>query len=131
MHLNTNNRIRQIIACAALCFTAAPCFPEAPQPPLSNANLTPASIKHTVECLSPKKDLCVIKKPVGTGYRILTPEITLEDAGEYWLADFIKTKLTGKKLSFRVMGKDNDIHEIDILFQKTKSATKKEKAPGL
>lgn len=130
MLTNKVHRTKRLVAFTTLCFVAAPCFSGATPTTTGKSNLTPTPIRHSVECLSPHKDLCVIKKPVGTGYRILTPEIALEDAGEYWLADFIKSKLTTKKMTFRVMGKDNDVHEIEILFRNVKNVKNVKSTPA-
>ncbi len=125
MFLRVENLLKQCTA-AVLCITAISSFAESGQSPSMNANLTPVPVRHSVECPAPKRELCAIRKPVGAGYRTLTQGINLEDAGEYWIADFTKLKLADSaKLQFRVMGKDNDVHEIEVSFQTTSAAKEK------
>lgn len=118
-------RLNRLGVAALLCGTlaAAPVLAEtSPAPAVlpAKTSLTATAIPHTVECPNPKRELCVIRKPVGSGYRLLTQGITLEDSGEYWLIDFTKAQKEKQpslsRVTFRVMGKDNDIHEIEIAF---------------
>lgn len=104
------------------CLAAKP-----PEPPPFNGDLTTPAIKHGAECPLPKVRPCVIKKPVGKGYRVLTQGANLEDLGEYWLADLTKLKdPKSNKLTLLIWGSNDDLHEIEILFPK-ESAVKAQK----
>lgn len=111
--------IRPMAAAIFITMTTS-CLAESAPLSRTRDSLTVAPSVHTVQCANPKREICVIKKPVGSGYRLLTQGIQLEDSGEFWLADFSKaTKEKApalKKSSFRVMGKDHDLHEIEITF---------------
>jgi len=81
--------------------------------------LSPQAIKHGVECPLPGKGPCVIKKPVGTRYRVLTAGVSLEDMGDYWVADFTKVKdVKSNRESLRILGGNGELHEIEVLFPK-------------
>ena len=103
-----------------LSMLASPCLSaKPPLPPPFNGDLTTPAIKHGAECPLPKVRPCVIKKPVGKGYRVLTPGASLEDLGEYWLADLTKLKdPKSNKLTLLIWGSNDDLHEIEILFPK-------------
>ncbi len=111
--------IRPMAAAIFIAMTTS-CLAETPPLPRPSDRLTVAPSVHTVQCANPKREICVIKKPVGSGYRLLTQGIQLEDSGEFWLADFSKATREKapalKRSSFRVMGKDHDLHEIEITF---------------
>lgn len=82
------------------------------------ANGTPADdltvpvTRHRATCPPPGTAPCVIRKPTGAGYRVLTPNVGVEDSGDRWLIDF------GKKgaRSIRVLDMDGGLHEIDFSF---------------
>lgn len=124
------------IAAVSLLLLAAPCdAAKKPEAAPFNGDLTIPAIKHGVECPLPKQRPCMIKKPVGKGYRVLTPGVSLEDLGEYWLADLSKLKdPKSNKAWLLIWGSGNDLHEIEILFPKeapVKEAAKpKEPAPA-
>ncbi|MFA7280439.1 MAG: hypothetical protein WC100_10105 [Sterolibacterium sp.] len=84
-----------------------------------NGDLTTPSIKHGAECPLPKQRSCLIRKPVGKSYRLLTPGVNLEDLGEYWVADLSKIKdPKSNKAWLQIWGGNNELHEIEILFPK-------------
>lgn len=82
------------------------------------ANGTPAGdltvpvTLHRAHCPPPTAAPCVIRKPIGTGYRVLTPDVSVEDSGDRWVIGF------GKKAakSIRVLDMDGGLHEIEISF---------------
>jgi hypothetical protein len=83
----------------------------------SAPDLSVAAVRHWAECPLPKEGNCVIRKPVDTGYRVLTSRIDLEDMGDHWVADFHKLKAaTSRELLFRVLGRNGDMHEIVVRF---------------
>lgn len=114
------------LACTVLGTLAFPCRSAAPkQAPPFDADLSPQAIKHGVECPLPGKGPCVIKKPVGTRYRVLTTGVSLEDMGDYWVADFTKTKDPKRnRQSLRILGGNGELHEIGVLFP-TEAVVKK------
>ena len=84
-----------------------------------NGDLTVPTIKHGAECPLPRQRPCMIRKPVGKGYRVLSPGVTLEDLGEYWLADLSRIKdPKSNKAWLQILGTNGDLHEIEILFPK-------------
>ena len=117
-----------VLALTATYILTQPCAAET-SAKTAKSSLTPPYAKHAAKCDSPQNDLCVIKKPVGTGYRLLTPDIVLEDVNDHWLVDFTKTKLTGNRMTFRVMGSEQDIHEIQITFTNVHMPATKSQIP--
>ncbi len=92
-------------------------------------DLTVPTIKHGVECPLPKQRPCTIRKPVGKGYRVLSYGVTLEDLGEYWLADLSRIKdPKSNKAWLQILGANGDLHEIEILFPK-ETVAKEVKTP--
>jgi len=84
-----------------------------------NGDLTAPNVKHGVQCPLPAQQPCLIKKPVGKSYRVLTPGVSLEDLGEYWLANLSRIKDPKSNKAFlQIWGSNNDLHEIEILFPK-------------
>ena len=84
--------------------------------PLSQ-DLTPSIIHHEARCPSPTQGKCVIGKPVGTGYRVLTPGLDLEDAGDHWIADFSRARNAKAPPSLvRIMDRHEVLHEIALTF---------------
>lgn len=81
------------------------------------ADLSPIPIKHGALCPSPSKGLCVIKKPVGMRYRVLSTGADLQDMGDYWIVDFSKSKDagTGREL-LRILGENGDLQDIEVHF---------------
>jgi hypothetical protein len=70
-----------------------------------------------VECPLPKESACVIRKPVDTGYRVLTTGASLDDAGDQWVADFAKLKNPkSPQLLLRVLSRNGELHEIVVNF---------------
>ncbi|OIR03809.1 hypothetical protein GALL_139890 [mine drainage metagenome] len=106
-----------------LAIAAAPsgraASPKAPRqrPPAFVADLSPRLVKHGALCPLPSQGRCVIKKPVGMRYRVLSSDVDLEDIGDYWVADFSKSKgpETGREL-LRILAENGDLHEIDVHF---------------
>jgi hypothetical protein len=117
---STKNLLIPCLAFTVLGALAFPCLSAAPKPtPPLVADLSTQVIKHGAECPLPSKGPCVIKKPVGTRYRVLTSGVSLEDMGDYWVADFSKTKDPKKnRESLRILGANGELHEIDVLFPK-------------
>lgn len=100
-----------------------------PEPPPFKGDLTTPAIKHGAECPLPKVRPCVIRKPVGKGYRVLTHGASLEDLGEFWLADLTRLKdPSSNKATLLIWGSHDDLHEIEILFPK-EAMVKTQKAP--
>lgn len=99
------------------------------------ASLTPRVTVHVADCPDPRREICVIRKPVGVGYRVLTQGVALENAGEMWLVDLTTqyaskgNKAAPAGLSFRVMGKEGDLHRIDIRFASAAPKKAKARAP--
>ncbi len=115
-----NRLLRRCLACSVSTALAFPCLAAAPKaaPPF-DADLAPPAIKHGVECPLPAQGPCVIKKPVGTRYRVLTNNVGLEDMGDYWVADFTKAKdPKSNKQLLRIVGGSGDLHDIEVLFPK-------------
>jgi hypothetical protein len=80
-------------------------------------DLTPGIVHHEAQCPSPRQGKCVIRKPVGTGYRVLTPGLELEDAGDHWIGDFSKTRnAKTPQTLLRIMDRHEVLHEIEITF---------------
>lgn len=99
-----------------------------PEPVPFSGDLTTPTIKHGAECPLPKQRPCIIKKPVGTGYRVLTKGVSLEDMGEFWLADLTRLKDPKSNKSWlQILAANGDLHEIEILFPR--EALPKEAAP--
>jgi hypothetical protein len=83
----------------------------------SDPDLSVAAIKHWAECPLPKESACVIRKPVDSGYRVLTTGANLDDTGEQWVADFSKLKNPrNPQLLLRVLGRNGELHEIIVKF---------------
>ena len=100
-----------------------------------NGNLTVPTIKHGAECPLPRQRLCMIRKPVGKGYRVLSAGVNLEDLGEYWLADLSRIKdPKSNKAWLQIWGANSELHEIEILFPKEpvvqEAKPRKESAPA-
>lgn len=84
-------------------------------PSLDDLSIKPT--RHGVACPLPKVGPCVVRKPVGTRYRVLTPGANLEDMGDYWLIDWGKLKdpkSTRERL--RIIGENGDVHDIEMRF---------------
>ncbi|MFA7268595.1 MAG: hypothetical protein WC073_04565 [Sterolibacterium sp.] len=121
MFLKINRPVGSCLVAASLCLLALPCHAakKKPEPVPFNGDLTTPAVKHGVECPLPKQRPCVIKKPVGTGYRVITAGVTLEDMGEYWLADLTKLKdPKSNRAWMQIWAANGDLHEIEILFPK-------------
>lgn len=111
---------RLLGACAGLlvlpCLAAAPKSPPKPAPPAPE-DLTVKVTPYTVRCRLPQAGPCVIRKPVDSGYRVLTTGVELDDRGDQWIADFAKAKDTnGRTAVLRVLGRNGDLHEITVMF---------------
>ena len=102
-----------LVLSAAGLAAALPCA--AAKPPANDtpaADLTVPVKLHRANCPPPVTAPCVIRKPVGSGYRVLTPDVSVEDNGDRWVIEF------GKKAakSIRVLDMDGGLHEIEISF---------------
>ena len=108
----------EIFRFALICFVAGGLpSAHADSPAGSDPDLSVAPVKHWVECPLPKQSACVIRKPVDTGYRVLTPGANLDDTGEQWVADFAKLKdPRSPQLLLRVLGRTGELHEIIVKF---------------
>jgi len=106
-------RVLPTLVLSAGLATGLPCTAAKP-----SANDTPAAdltvpVKlHRANCPPPATAPCVIRKPIGTGYRVLTPKVSVEDRGDRWVIEF------GEKVvkSIRVLDMDGGLHEIEISF---------------
>jgi len=118
--ISMKQSLRQFSAGAVLAALAFSCQAAPSERAQSfDADLAPKIIKHGVECPQPGKGLCVIRKPVGRSYRVLSVGVNLEDMGDYWLADFNKTKDPARdRETLRVIGGNGELHEIEVLFPK-------------
>lgn len=102
------------LAAVVLMAVAAGACPAAAEPV---ADLSVAAVRHAATCPLPKAGACVIRKPVSSGYRVLTPGIDLDDRGDYWIADFAAGKETSTlRATLRIVGSGGDLHEIRITF---------------
>lgn len=111
---------------AMLALLSFPCpAASAKKSPPALADLAIQAQKHGIDCPLPRSGACVVKKPVGPRYRVLTPGANLEDMGDYWLADFGKTKdPKSNRLVLRVLGENGDLHEIEVRFPPDPTAAK-------
>lgn len=118
------------VAVALLALASLPCAAAAAKKPQAAlADLAIPAQRHGIDCPLPRNGACVVKKPVGPRYRVLTPGANLEDMGDYWLADFGKTKdPKSNRLVLRVLGESGDLHEIEVRFPPDPAT--KEKPPA-
>jgi hypothetical protein len=108
---------RAVPIIAAFCSLVALRVAAVSPPTSLEKDLTPAIIHHEARCPSPKQGKCVIRKPLGSSYRVLTPGVDLEDAGDHWIGDFSKTRNSKTTPSLlRVMDRHEVLHEIEITF---------------
>lgn len=96
-------------------------------------NLASQTIRHTVQCPLPKDVPCSIKKPVLSGYHVLSEGLLLDDRGEFWIADLSKQRKPGGKLEpIRVLSDMNVLHIISVTYPTApvaRSATAKSAQP--
>ena len=106
-----------LLFCLAIAAAVPVQAARAKKPPAFVADLSPRLVKHGALCPLPSQGRCVIKKPVGMRYRVLSTDVDLEDIGDYWVADFSKSKgpATGREL-LRILAENGDLHEIDVHF---------------
>lgn len=112
-----------VLRCAAIAAavllagpaTAAARKPVAKAAPDAVDDLTVVATRHVANCPLPKLSACAIRKPVDSGYRVLTQGVELDDKGDHWVADFAKTK--DAKVLLRVLGRNGDLHEIEVSFR--------------
>ncbi len=108
-----HKRALPTLVLSAGLMTGLPCAAAKPQASgAPAADLTIPVTLHRASCPPPATAPCVIRKPVGSGYRVLTPEVSVEDSGDRWVIGF------GKKAakSIRVLDMDGGLHEIEISF---------------
>lgn len=87
-----------------------------PKPaPAQPDNLTAATVRHVVTCPPPKVSNCVMRKPIASGYRVLTPGIEIQDDGANWIVDFGKGPKSPKFL-FEVLELGGSLHDIEVSF---------------
>ena len=102
-----------LVVLSAGLMAGLPCA--AAKPPANRtpaADLTVPVTLHRANCPPPNTAPCVIRRPIGTGYRVLTPDVSVEDSGDRWVIAF------GKKAakSLRVLDMDGGLHDIEISF---------------
>ncbi len=86
-------------------------------PAANDPDLSVAAVRHWAECPLPKESACVLRKPVDTGYRVLTSGADLNDAGDHWIADFSKLKKPEtREMLLRVLDRNGGLHEIVVKF---------------
>jgi len=103
--------------CATLCGMSLGTLARAEPLAGSDPDLSVAAVRHWAECPLPREGGCVIRKPVDTGYRVLTSGAVVDDLGEQWLVDFTKAKKAGTdQLLLRVLGRNGELHEILVNF---------------
>ena len=106
-----------LTVCLAIAATLPAWAASAKKPLAFVADLSPQTIRHGELFPLPSKGPCVIKKPVGMRYRLLTAGVDLEDKGDYWIADFSRSKgpATGSVM-LRVVGENGDQYDIEVHF---------------
>ncbi|MDD5248468.1 MAG: hypothetical protein PHY45_05760 [Rhodocyclaceae bacterium] len=130
------NPILRCATAAVACLLAVPCLAATPKSaakpkpaaaakpaPIPDDDLTTAATRHVAICPPPKAGRCVIKKPIATGYRVLTAGVDLEDKDGQWIADFSKGP-KGQKVLLQVLGLNGDLHDIEVSFQGKPAAKK-------
>lgn len=86
----------------------------------TGGDLAHRELRHRVQCPLPKTTPCSIRKPVLSGYHLLSDQVALDDHGEYWLADFSRTgKKPGDPPPVRVLADNGVLHLIEIVFAAT------------
>lgn len=137
MSMNIHSPSPRCLVAACLILLTLPGYAAKKEEPVPfNGDLTVPAIKHGAECPLPGQRPCMIRKPVGKGYRVLNYGVTLEDLGEYWLADLSRIKdPKNNKAWLQILGANGELHEIEILFPKEpvvkEAKTPKEPAPAL
>lgn len=103
---------------AASCLAATPKKAAVAKPAAAAAgdDLTAAATRHVVVCPPPKVGPCIIKKPLATGYRVLTSGVDLQDQDGLWIADFSKGP-KGNQVLVQVLGLNGDLHDIEVSFR--------------
>jgi hypothetical protein len=123
-----SNKLQKSMPCgfiviAALISSAPLRLAVAQSPPTAQMDLTPTIIHHEIRCPAPGQGKCLIRKPVATGYRVLTPGVDLEDAGDHWIGNFTKAQTAkAPQTLLRVMDRHEVLHEITITFSKESAA---------
>jgi hypothetical protein len=110
--------LRKTVAMVAACLVLPGGHAAAAEAATATAHdLSPGIVHHVARCPSPAQGKCIIRKPVGTGYRLLTPGVDLEDGGDDWIVDFGKTR-NGKTAPalLRIMDRHEQLHEIEVSF---------------
>lgn len=102
---------------AAVLTAALPCISMG----LANAAETPSlsarEIRYNVQCPSPREVPCAIRKPLISGYRVLTEKISLDDQGSYWIADLSKARQRqGKNETIRILSDNGVWHLIEVKY---------------
>ena len=88
----------------------------APSKPALPDDLTAPSIRHIAVCPPPKIAPCVMKKPISSGYRVLTSGVDVADDGANWLVDFGKGPKTSPFL-LQVLDSGGSLHDIEVTFR--------------
>lgn len=80
-------------------------------------SLTAREIRYDAQCPLPRDVPCAIKKPVISGYRVLTESISLDDQGSYWIADLSTARQQqGKNEPIRVLSDNGVWHIISVKY---------------
>ncbi len=88
----------------------------APSKPASPDDLTAQSVRHVAVCPPPKIAPCVMKKPISSGYRVLTSGVDVADDGANWLVDFGKGPKESPFL-LQVLDSAGSLHDVEITFR--------------
>lgn len=88
----------------------------APSKPALPDDLTAPSVRHVAVCPPPKIAPCVMKKPISSGYRVLTNGVDVADDGANWLVDFGKGPKNSPFL-LQVLDSGGSLHDIEITFR--------------
>ena len=97
------------------------------------STLASKTVQHTVQCPLPKDVPCSIKKPVLSGYHVLSEGVVLDDRGEFWIADLSKQRKQGGQTEpIRVLSDMNVLHLIGVTYPvapKARATTAKSTQP--
>ena len=80
--------------------------------------LTAREIRYDVQCPMPRTVPCSIKKPVLSGYRVMTEKITLDDQGAYWIAH-LGERGAGSNEPIRILTDNGVWHLITVRYAST------------
>jgi hypothetical protein len=108
------------MAATAAKTAAAPKTPSkqkaAPSKPAPPDDLTAPGVRHVAVCPPPKIAPCVMRKPLSSGYRVLTNGVDVADDGINWLVDFGKGPKESPFL-LQVLDSGGSLHDIEVTFR--------------